>query len=203
LSSFEDLHWTSESLLDLVEHVMHPRTQAPLMVIAISRPELLDRRPNWGSGGRENFAALVLKPLNEDQTARLVEQLGRNLPEQVRHQIVERSGGNPFFATELVRCLAERPPVGEMQRPEAVPDTAHAAVLSRLDGLTAVERRVVQAAPVTGRAFRAATLESALDDLGLREINTALSPSKAVAFLERAGELAGLSGAPAQARTNF
>jgi predicted ATPase len=89
---------------------------------------------------------------------------------------VERSGGNPFFATELVRCLAERPPVGEMQRPEAVPDTAHAAVLSRLDGLTAVERRVVQAAPVTGRAFRAATLESALDDLGLREINTALSP---------------------------
>ena len=48
---FEDLHWASDSLLDLVEHVMHPRTKAPLLMIAISRPELLDRRPTWGGGG--------------------------------------------------------------------------------------------------------------------------------------------------------
>jgi class 3 adenylate cyclase len=48
---FEDLHWASDSLLDLVEHVMHPRTKAPLLMTAISRPELLDRRPTWGGGG--------------------------------------------------------------------------------------------------------------------------------------------------------
>jgi predicted ATPase len=45
---FEDLHWASESLLDLVEYLMQPRTQAPLMIVATSRPELLDRRPGWG-----------------------------------------------------------------------------------------------------------------------------------------------------------
>jgi predicted ATPase len=44
----EDLHWASESLLDLVEHVTHPRTNAPLLIMVLSRPELLDRRPAWG-----------------------------------------------------------------------------------------------------------------------------------------------------------
>src|SRR5262249_3629069 len=51
---FEDLHWASESLLDLVEYVMSPRTQAALLIISTSRPELLDHRPAWG-GGRRSF----------------------------------------------------------------------------------------------------------------------------------------------------
>lgn len=87
---FEDLHWASDSLLDLVEHVLHPRTQAPLLLIATSRPELLDRRPGWGGGWRENFTALALKPLNEVQTTELVERLGEHLAETARHRIVER-----------------------------------------------------------------------------------------------------------------
>src|SRR5207248_6632313 len=81
---FEDLHWASDSLLDLVEHMMHPRTQAPLLLIAITRPELLDRRPTWGGGGRQSFTALVLEPLNEVQTVELVEHLGGDLPEAIR-----------------------------------------------------------------------------------------------------------------------
>jgi len=168
---FEDLHWASDSLLDLVEHIMQPRTQAPLLIIATSRPELLDRRPTWG-GGRESFIALSLPPLNDLQTRELVERLGATLPESVRRRIVERSGGNPFFATELVRGFRERTMAGEAT--DALPDTVHAAVLARLDLLTMSERAVLQAASVAGRAFRPATLDAVLENLGLVEINAAI-----------------------------
>ncbi len=103
---FEDLHWASESLLDLVEHITHPRTRAPLLIVVLSRPELLDRRPSWG-GGRRSFTALALDALSAAQTHQLIDRLVPRLaPEAVRTRIVERSGGNPFFAIELARQVA-------------------------------------------------------------------------------------------------
>ena len=105
---FEDLHWASESLLDLVEHITHPRTSAPLLILVLSRPELLDRRPSWG-GGRRSFTALALGTLSDAQTRELVDPLVPELASPaVRARIVERSGGNPFFAIELAHGLAER-----------------------------------------------------------------------------------------------
>lgn len=132
---FEDLHWASDSLLDLVEQLMHPGTQAPLLLIMLSRPELLDRRPLWG-GGRRNFTALALDPLTEAQTRELVELLTDGLHQGVRERIVERCGGNPFFAIELVRGLAERGRAEPAGLTLALPDTVHAAVLARLDLLS-------------------------------------------------------------------
>jgi class 3 adenylate cyclase len=184
---FEDLHWASESLLDLVEYVMQPRTRAALLIISTSRPELLDRRPAWG-GGRRSFTALALEPLNETQTRSLVRALAKKLPESTREQIVERSGGNPFFALELTRTATTRRggdaahgAEHDAER-EALPDTVHEAVLARLDQLALREKRVLQSAAVVGRTFRAATLQSlasepvpggiavALDDLLARDL---------------------------------
>jgi class 3 adenylate cyclase/tetratricopeptide (TPR) repeat protein len=159
---FEDLHWASDSLLDLVEHIMSPRTQAALLIVATSRPELLDRRPAWG-GGRRSFTALALEPLREEQTRTLVGKLAKKLPEAGREQIVERSGGNPFFVIELTRALAERTLAGQVTTPEGLPDTVHEAVQERLDLLSTREREVLQAAAVVGRTFRAATLQSLVD----------------------------------------
>jgi class 3 adenylate cyclase len=159
---FEDLHWASDSLLDLVEHVMSARTRAPLLMIATSRPELLDRRPTWG-GGRQSFTALGLTALEEGQTRELVDRLGASLAEPVRERIAERSGGNPFFAVELVRIATEHA-IGDTQRAvDALPDTVHAAVLSRIDLLTRAERSTLQAASVVGRVVRPATLESVVE----------------------------------------
>lgn len=154
---FEDLHWASESLLDLVEHVMQPRTQAPLLIVATSRPELLDRRPAWG-GGRRNFTALTLEPLSAADTRVLVSKLVEGAPETVRVRIAERSGGNPFFAIELARGMRDDNDTGDN-----LPDTVHEAVQERLDALAPRERAVLQAAAVAGRAFRPATLKAALD----------------------------------------
>ena len=170
---FEDLHWASESLLDLVEHIMHPRTQVPLFIIVLSRPELLERRPTWG-GGRQNFTALALEPLSESQTRELVEQLTVGLHEAIRERIVERSGGNPFFAVELVRGLAEHGITGKAVLADMLPDTVHAAVLARLDLLSPQERTAVQVASVAGRAFRPSMLQAVMDDRTSAEIDEGL-----------------------------
>jgi class 3 adenylate cyclase len=164
---FEDLHWASESLLDLVEHVTHPRTQAALLIVVLSRPELLDRRPAWG-GGTRNFTVLALDALGAEQTRQLVTWLApETLGEAVRSRIVERSGGNPFFAIELSRGLSERLGDGATgdgadARSDILPETVHEAVLARLDLLSGAEREVLQVAAVAGRTFRAPTLQAAL-----------------------------------------
>jgi class 3 adenylate cyclase len=180
---FEDLHWASESLLDLVEHVTHPRTRAALLIVVLSRPELLDRRPSWG-GGRRSFTALTLDALSAAQTRTLVDQLVDQLApetvsETVRARIVERSGGNPFFAIELSRGLAERldevaTTAEDDARGEALPDTVHESVLARLDQLSESEREVLQVAAVAGRTFRPPTLRAALPAREPTAIGTAL-----------------------------
>jgi tetratricopeptide (TPR) repeat protein len=173
---FEDLHWASESLLDLVEHITHPRTRAPLVIVVLSRPELLDRRPSWG-GGRRSFTALALDALSEAQTRQLIDHLVPGLaPEAVRTRIVARSGGNPFFAIELARGLAERlaDPASADAEAGALPDTVYEAVLARLDLLSEPEREVLQVAAVAGRTFRPPTLLAALPERDPSAIATAL-----------------------------
>src|SRR6266699_2041663 len=173
---FEDLHWASESLLDLVEHLMHLRTQASLLILVLSRPELLDRRPMWG-GGRRNFTSLALEPLSDAQTRELVERLTNDgeLQETIRERIVQRSGGNPFFAIELVRGLTERGlAAGNVTTSEVLPDTVYEATLARLDLLPARERAMLQVASVAGRDFRAATLHAVLDTLEPTELESML-----------------------------
>jgi class 3 adenylate cyclase len=170
---FEDLHWASDSMLDLVEHITHQHIHARLLLIVLSRPELLDRRTAWG-GGRQNFTAIALQPLNAAQTQDLVARLSAEMPEQVRKEIVERSGGNPFFALELVRGLAERGLTGDAVSMDKLPDTVHAAVQARIDLLSRHERTALQVAAVASRGIRPAMLHAVLQEYSMQEIETAL-----------------------------
>ena len=145
---FEDLHWSSDSLLDLAEFVMQPRGDAAVLMIVLARPELLDRRPNWG-GGRLNHLAIALEPLGSTAIAGLVRHLLDTDAPDVINLVAERSEGNPFYAGELVRSYLEH---GSLEK---LPDTVQATVLARLDLLPAGERRVLQLGSVFGRAFRA------------------------------------------------
>jgi len=144
---FEDLHWSSDSLLDLFEFVMMPRGDLPLLMIALTRPELLDRRPGWG-GGRRNYVSISLEPLSDRDTAQLIDQLLEGCSPELIDRIVRRAEGNPFFAGELIRSVAEQAGADQL------PDTVQATVLARLDLLAPEERRVVQLGSVFGRAFR-------------------------------------------------
>ena len=158
---FEDLHWSSDSLLDLFEFVMQPRGDLPLLMIALTRPELLDRRPAWG-GGRRNYVSIALEPLTDAETAMLVQRLLEGQSPELVDRVVRHAEGNPFFAGELVRAMVERPGA------EQLPDTVQATVLARLDLLAPAERRAIQLGSVFGRAFRLSgirALEPEPDDL--------------------------------------
>jgi class 3 adenylate cyclase len=159
---FEDLHWSSDSLLDLVEYVMQPRGNAAVLMIALTRPELLDRRQSWG-GGKRNHLALSLEPLADDAVEQLVEHLLESRQPALVEKIVARAEGNPFYAGELVRAFMERG--GSV---DSLPDTVQATVLARLDALAEDERRLVQIGSVFGRAFRVAGVEAIAPDLAGR-----------------------------------
>ncbi len=157
----EDLHWAEDDLLDLLDRILR-EAQGALVLLATSRPELLDRRPAWG-GGRRNTTALWLEPLPETETIRLLEELfGSQLPASLGGLLVERSEGNPFFVEELLGALLE---AGVLERengglrahelPEgfSVPDSVHAVLAARMDRLPAREKAALQAASVVGRIF--------------------------------------------------
>jgi class 3 adenylate cyclase/tetratricopeptide (TPR) repeat protein len=170
---FEDLHWASDTLLDLVEHITVSRTSAPLVMVALARPELLDRRPHWG-GGRRSFTSIGLEPLSAEETLRLVNVLTEGVPGAIAAAIVERAGGNPFFLGELVRAYEDRRRAGAADDEIRLPDSVHATVLARIDGLPATERTVLEFAAVTGRTARVASLAALLPEPGETAIGAAL-----------------------------
>ncbi len=167
---FEDLHWSSDSLLDLVEYVIQPRGDLPLMMIVLTRPELLDRRPAWG-GGRRNHLSLELDPLDDSAVATLVGNLLEAAPADLIDAVVQRADGNPFYAGEIVRAIADRldpssvDPVEVGRLLATLPDTVQATVLARLDQLPPSSRRVLQVGAIFGRAFQPSGLAAIEPDL--------------------------------------
>jgi predicted ATPase/DNA-binding SARP family transcriptional activator len=156
----EDLHWAEPTFLDLVDHVADLARSAPLLLICLARPELLERRPTWG-GGKANATSMSLEPLSDDESAALIERVAPEAPvaSANRARIVEAAGGNPLFIEELVRMTVEG---GEAAEQLALPPTIQAVLAARLDQLRPGERAVLEAASVVGKEFwLAAVLELA------------------------------------------
>jgi len=159
--AFEDMQWADSSLLDFVEHLLEWSRNHPLYVITLARPELLDRRPTWGAGHR-NFSSIYLEPLPASAMEELLAGLVPGLPAGLRDQILARAEGVPLYAVETVRMLLDRGalvqegsvyrPIGEIESLE-VPETLHALIAARLDGLSAEERRLLQDGAVLGKTF--------------------------------------------------
>jgi class 3 adenylate cyclase len=158
---FEDMQWADASLLDFIEYLLEWSRNSPLFVVTLARPELQDRRPTWGAATR-NFTSIYLEPLPEAAMEELLGGLVPGLPEALRRQILERAEGIPLYAVETVRMLLDRGalvqeesvyrPTGTIEALE-VPETLHALIAARLDGLTAEERRVLQDGAVLGKSF--------------------------------------------------
>jgi class 3 adenylate cyclase/tetratricopeptide (TPR) repeat protein len=154
----EDLHWADPAMLEFLGHLVGHAGDLPLLIAATARPELLERHPGWGD---DNPAAtrIPLGALSDLETAQLVAALvGRSvLPFGVQALLLERAGGNPLYAEEFARLLADRGLVVEEQAaavPEIpVPETVHGLIAARLDALTPEVRALVQDAAVVGRVF--------------------------------------------------
>ncbi len=159
----DDLQWAQPLLLDLVEHITDWSHDAPILLIAMARPELLELRPAWG-GGKRFATTLSLEPLSAAETGELVENLlGRaDLPATVFDRIRGAAEGNPLFVEELLEMLIDE---GSLAREEgrwsarddltglAVPPTIQALLAARLDGLGHPERSVLERGSVEGTLF--------------------------------------------------
>jgi class 3 adenylate cyclase/tetratricopeptide (TPR) repeat protein len=150
---FEDLHWADEGLLDFVDHLVDWAVGVPILVVCTARPELLARRAGWG-GGKPNAATFSLSPLADEETARLVAALlDRSvLPAETQSALLQRAGGNPLYAEEFVRMVADRGLVsGDEELP--LPESVQGIVAARLDALPDDEKTLLQDAAVIGKVF--------------------------------------------------
>jgi class 3 adenylate cyclase/tetratricopeptide (TPR) repeat protein len=151
----EDIHWADESLLDFLDELIDWVTDVPLLIVATARPELLDRRPNWG-GGKLNATTLALTPLSDDQTAELISSLlGRPvLAADSRQSLLERAGGNPLYAEQFVELFVEQGSTDALPLPE----TLQGIIAARLDGLPESEKSLLHDAAVVGKVFWASAI---------------------------------------------
>jgi class 3 adenylate cyclase/tetratricopeptide (TPR) repeat protein len=137
---FDDIQWGEETFLKLVESTALLSAGAPLLLLCMARPELLDRRPGWP-------AVLRLEPLPAEEAGALI---GDAVPEEARERIVRASGGNPLFLTEMAA-------LGEDAE---VPATLRALLAARLDQLDEPERQVLERGAVEGELFHRGTVQA-------------------------------------------
>src|SRR5919202_1079677 len=161
---FEDVHWADPTLLDLIEYVSGFSSGAPILLICIARPDLLETRPGWAVP-QQGRSILELQPLPEPHAQELVARLGTDrLSEHAQAQIVETGEGNPLFLEQLAAVQAS----GE---PATLPPSVQAVLAARIDRLEPGERAVLAHASVEGRIFHRGALAAVLppsprDDLG-------------------------------------
>ena len=163
---FEDLHWADSGTLDFVDLLLDRARAAPIFVLTLARPELLERRPDWGAGKRQ-FTSLFLEPLPESAMQELIRGLAPGLPAEARHAIVTRADGVPLYAVETVRMLVSDgrlvlrdgryEPNGDLSE-LAVPDSLTALIAARLDALDPMDRSLILDASVLGQSFTPAGL---------------------------------------------
>ena len=162
---FEDLQWADSGLLDFIGSVLEWSRNQPILVLTLSRPELIDRRPDWGAGQRA-FTSVHLEALPDPAIEELVCGLVPGAPDDAAAKIVARAEGVPLYAVETIRMLADRGVLRagetayELTQPLEnleVPETLQALIASRLDSLDAQDRALLQDAAVLGQSF---TLEA-------------------------------------------
>jgi tetratricopeptide (TPR) repeat protein len=155
---FDDIHWAEPTLLDLIEYLATWTSEAPVLVLCIARPELLEKRPGWAGPH-----AISLDPLSPEESARLIEELA-TVPDEVRSRIVDTAEGNALFVEQLLAYVVE----DEGSEPgESLPPSIDALLASRLDRLEPKERALLERAAVVGKEFtRSAVIHlSPPDDL--------------------------------------
>jgi class 3 adenylate cyclase/predicted ATPase len=137
----EDIHWAEPTLLDLIEHIVEWTREAPMLIVCVARPELLDERPAWSG------ELLELEPLPSEEAEALVAMLAAGVDPAIRVRAIEVAEGNPLFLEQLL-ALAE-----EDGHDVAVPHTIQALLSARLDRLGPEERALLDAAAVVGKEF--------------------------------------------------
>ena len=158
----DDLQWAEPTFLELVEHVADVSRGAPIVLLCMARPEMLDVRTGWG-GGKLNATSILLEPLTKEESRELVENLvAAALTPDASARIGAACEGNPLFAEELLAMLIDDGllrreggcwTLGELRGVLPVPPTIQALLGARLDRLPEEERALLARVSVEGRVF--------------------------------------------------
>ena len=162
LALFDDIHWAEPAFLDLLENLIETIGDAPVLLLATARHDLLEERPQWGARGRSQ--RLVLRPLGDAAATQVVTNLlgAAGLPAALLKRIVDAAEGNPLYVEQMWSMLIE---TGAVRREGdqwasvrghadiAVPPTIQALLEARLDKLERGERATAEPASVIGMEF--------------------------------------------------
>ena len=153
---FDDLQWAEPVFLDLIEHVSDWSRDAPIFLLCVARPELLELRPGWG-GGKLNATTILLEALSAEDCELLISRLagGAQIADDVRERILQAADGNPLFIEEMLAMVSENGGEAEI----VVPPTIQALLQSRLDRLGSGERDMIGRGAVEGQVFHRGTVQ--------------------------------------------
>jgi len=141
----EDLHWGDAPTVAYLGDALAACQTAPLMILALARPEVHAQFPSLFAGA--NLQELRLGPLTKRAAVNLVRAaLSDHVTEATVESIVERGAGNPFYIEELIRRAAEG-------GSDAMPETVLALAQSRIDALEADARHLLRAGSIFGELF--------------------------------------------------
>jgi tetratricopeptide (TPR) repeat protein len=166
----DDLHWADEGSLDCVRHLLQSSRDMPLMLLMLTRGDLIERHPGWAQGD-PSHARLDIAPLDRADSNQLAQALLQRIaqvPATLQALITNGAEGNPFYMEELVKMLIDDGAIGadadgwrvlhdKLLRVH-VPPTLTGVLLVRLDALAAAERTALQQAAVIGQVFSDQTL---------------------------------------------
>jgi class 3 adenylate cyclase/tetratricopeptide (TPR) repeat protein len=156
---FDDLQWAESTFVDLIEYLCGWSRDAPMLIVCLARPDLLDRFPTWISRGDE----ITLSPLSSLQAEELLEHLRgeTEVESDLLTRITQAAEGNPLFVEQMLAMLTEN---GTATADLAIPPSIHALLAARLDRLSQDERAVIERASVVGKEFwRSAVVELSPD----------------------------------------
>jgi class 3 adenylate cyclase/tetratricopeptide (TPR) repeat protein len=149
-----DMHWAADVVWELVDHVLTDLARSRLIVLTTARSTEHNHLPS----GRHGLSAIQLGPLDGQASAELLAQVGADVPDAVAAQLVDRSGGNPFFLEELADLVAKDGDLFAADasddysiEPAELPATLRGIIAARLDALDAGERGLLEDAAVLGR----------------------------------------------------
>jgi class 3 adenylate cyclase/tetratricopeptide (TPR) repeat protein len=160
---FDDIQWAEPTFLDLLEYLVNWLRGSPVMLVCLTRPDLLEVRGDW-MAGKPNASLITLGALSETQIEGLIQNLlgGSQLSGEARARIAEAAEGNPLFVEETLQMLVDD---GLLRRVDGtwivsgdlskltIPPTIQALLTARLDRLDEEERAVIERASVIGRMF--------------------------------------------------
>jgi class 3 adenylate cyclase/tetratricopeptide (TPR) repeat protein len=169
----DDIHWAEPAFLDLLEHILDAAVDAPILLLATARHDLLETKPQWGE--RTASTRLVLRPLSDAAAGQVVNNLlgSAGLPQDVVERIVAAAEGNPLYVEQMLSMLIDsqalRQEGGHWVRGEGygeiiVPPTIQALLGARLDNLARADRAAIEPASVIGLEFARPAVEALAPD---------------------------------------